>query len=463
MPGKPGKRGKRGELTRSQHDGDLSLFSGEFTDRVLERCYRQSQVDSESRQIGWMWLSALVFFFSYGFIEHFFLPVSTASSWQPRAMILVIGVLAVALCRLAPVRQYRDLVSFVGLLLVSLCYALLLAERQLPGNTLGALPLLVVGMYLFTPGRFWLVCSNGLFASLVAGAALFALDAPSAGSWLSFSYLLPANLLAALALASLNRSRRGAWQQRARLVREVASRRRAQQALALAHRRSRALLYNTLPDYIVEALQQRPGQLPARSHSRVTVLFADLVGFTRVSRERSPRELLALLNDLFTRFDGLARQYRLEKIKTMGDSYLAVAGVGHSRAEQGEQALHMSLALREAAQAVGVAHGVCLRLRIGVHSGPVIAGVIGRQRFAFDIWGETVNIASRLQGAAEAGGILVSSDSRALCRGQFLFGRNRALVLRGCGAVHCSPLYGCLASTASLGETTGDKPRRGFS
>lgn len=420
----------------------LAKISGEFIDRHYERVYRHTQEAAEIRQIRLLWVLTLCFFFIYGLSDYLLFEASISGRLLVlRAAILVTGCCAVLATYWSLGRRHRDLISFSTLLLVSVCYALLVAQRgQYPGVH-GALLLLVVGIYLFSPGRFWLVCANGVLCSAVAILLRWGEPSAVSGEWLQYSYLLPANILSALALGQLNKIRRGQYLQRHRLEREIADRRRTQRALVALHKRSRGLLYNALPPPIARQLQREPGRGLARQYPLVTVLFADMVGFTTLSRRLTAAHLLRLLNTLFSRFDAVTEDNGLEKIKTVGDAYLAVAGIeGPARGQQ-LRAANMALELLEACDATARDTAIPMKLRIGIHSGPLVAGVIGRTRFAFDIWGETVNIASRLEAAATPGRILVSDSTQQGCRDSFLFGPTRRLQLRGCGEVHASTLY----------------------
>jgi class 3 adenylate cyclase len=414
--------------------------SGEFIEGTREQYFRDQQLSAEVRQIRLIWVIALCFFLVYGGVDYWlFGPQDSTHLFSPRLLILVVGTLVVLTTLSAVGRRHRDLIGFFALLLVSVSYALLL-QRRAPGpGSPGALLLLVIGMYMFTPGRYWLICCNAVLCSALS--VLLLAGIASAETRLQYSYLVPANLLAALALGQLNRLRRRSFLISELLRAEVLARRRAQHSLAIMHRRSRELLHNALPASIAQQLQQDPGHLPAQDHAAATVLFADLVGFTSLSRQLAPRQLLQLLNDLFSGFDELAAQFSLEKIKTVGDAYMAVAGVTEATPQPQERAARMALALVERCDLATREWGLALRLRVGIHCGPLVAGVIGRQRLAFDIWGETVNIASRLQSAAPAGRILVSQAVRQGCPGKFLFGPRRRLQLRGCGAISASTLY----------------------
>jgi len=423
----------------------IGRLSGEFSDSASEANYRVQQIAAEVRQIRLTWVVALCFFLVYGPVDYWlFEQQLTAQLLLPRAAILTVGSLAVLATSTAAGRAHRDAINFVALSLVAVSYAQLLDQRDSGLGSSGALLLLVVGIYMFSPGRYWMVCSNGMLCSVVSALAL--LDGPGVENWLQLSYLIPANIIAALALGQLNRLRRLSFMNSELLRAEMSTRQQAQQALVLLHARTRDLLHNALPESIARQLQDDPDRLPAREHAMATVLFADLVGFSTLARQLSPGQLLDLLNSLFSSFDDLAAEFGLEKIKTVGDAYMAVAGISQPTDQQQQRAAGMALALADCCDAAAREQGLALRLRIGIHSGPLVAGVIGRQRLAYDIWGETVNIASRLQTTAAPGRILVSRAVRQACTGQFLFGRYRSLELRGCGRIRASTLYARLSA-----------------
>ena len=138
------------------------------------------------------------------------------------------------------------------------------------------------------------------------------------------------------------------------------------------------------------------------------MLFADLVGFTSLSLDRSPRELLELLNVVFSAFDGLVAELGLEKIKTIGDAYMAVAGVPVPRADHVQAAAALALRMQEEIRLLNARLGTAIQIRIGIHTGSVVAGVIGRHKFAYDLWGDTVNTASRMESHSLPGRIHIS-------------------------------------------------------
>lgn len=183
-----------------------------------------------------------------------------------------------------------------------------------------------------------------------------------------------------------------------------------EQLLESEKQRSDALLLNILPAEIAARLKAREEPL-ADSHENVSVLFADLAGFTDLSRKLSAEELVNLLNDLFSRFDKLAQMHGAEKIKTIGDAYMVATGLSDSVADHVEQIADLALGMQQAFGAFRRDNNIDLKLRIGVHSGAVIAGVIGKQKFSYDLWGDTVNIASRMESGGIPDQIQISAET----------------------------------------------------
>lgn len=171
--------------------------------------------------------------------------------------------------------------------------------------------------------------------------------------------------------------------------------------------RSEGLLLNILPKPIADRLKQNP-RTTAQQYDDATVLFADIVDFTRTSARLTPDALVAWLNDLFSTFDRLSEHAGLERIKTIGDAYMAVSGVPTPRPDHVADAAEFALAIRQEAAARTAPNGEPLRVRIGLHSGPVVAGVIGTRRFIYDLWGDTVNVASRMESHGVPNGIQVT-------------------------------------------------------
>ncbi len=206
------------------------------------------------------------------------------------------------------------------------------------------------------------------------------------------------------------------------------------QLLALEQEKTERLLLNVLPHSIAVRLKQ--GELTiAERYNGVTVLFADVVDFSSFASHTEPEDLVSMLNDLFSRFDQLAHRLGLEKIKTIGDSYLVVGGLPERRPDHAEAIGSMALAMLGALEEFNRARGGVIQMRIGLNSGPVVAGIIGRQKFSYDLWGSTVNLASRMQSSGVPDCIQVSPSTFELLQGKFQLTPRGAIVCKGLGEV----------------------------
>jgi class 3 adenylate cyclase len=208
----------------------------------------------------------------------------------------------------------------------------------------------------------------------------------------------------------------------------------AEEALDRAHQRSEDLLLNILPPVIAGRLKQRGGTI-ADGFGDVTVLFADIVGFTKMSARMPPDRVVAMLNELFCHFDDLAGQLGLEKIKTIGDCYMLAGGLPEPRADHAEAVAEMALAMLAFVHEYGKRLGEPLDVRIGVHSGPVVAGVIGKRKFIYDLWGDTVNTASRMESHGVPGSVQISAETRRLLDGKFRLECRGTIEVKGKGAM----------------------------
>jgi class 3 adenylate cyclase/putative methionine-R-sulfoxide reductase with GAF domain len=204
--------------------------------------------------------------------------------------------------------------------------------------------------------------------------------------------------------------------------------------LSEATHRSDRLLRNILPHSIVERLKRGEHAIAERFDD-VTVLFADLVDFTRWSSLLPPEHVVEVLGQVFTEFDALTERYGLEKIKTIGDSYMVVAGLPAPRADHREVMALMALAIVDAIRRLNRVLGTSLDVRIGMHSGPVVAGIIGTHKFAYDLWGDTVNMASRLESHGVAGRIHVCEATWLALRDRFTFEPRGEIEVKSIGRV----------------------------
>jgi class 3 adenylate cyclase len=216
---------------------------------------------------------------------------------------------------------------------------------------------------------------------------------------------------------------------------------RLRDQLKVEHAKSEALLLNVLPLPI--ATRMKAGEQMIADHfDEVTVIFADIVGFTRLAEELTPKALLELLDELFLAFDQLAIEHGLEKIKTVGDGYMAAAGIPVPRVDHVVAAASMAIGMRDAVAHTSRWIGRSLDVRIGMHSGPVVAGVIGKTKLAYDRWGDTVNTAARLESHGLPGEIQVSATIHNVLKDRFDISYRGEVDLKGKGPTRAWLLRG---------------------
>ena len=196
--------------------------------------------------------------------------------------------------------------------------------------------------------------------------------------------------------------------------------------------RSETLLLNVLPAPVAERLKRLESPIADR-FSEVTVMFADIVNFTRMAGMLEPAQIFSLLNRLFSDFDALAGKHGLEKIKTIGDAYMVAGGLSAGQTRHYEAIAELALSMRDLTERDYEVNGQPLQLRIGFASGPVVAGVVGTKKFIYDLWGDTVNVASRLTSESEPGGIQVDERSFQVLASGYEFEAPRTLNLKGKG------------------------------
>lgn len=196
--------------------------------------------------------------------------------------------------------------------------------------------------------------------------------------------------------------------------------------------RSEGLLLNILPHSIAKRLKSGEGVI-AEHYENVTVLFSDIVGFTEYSQKVSPQILVNKLNELFSEFDDLSVRFDLEKIKTIGDAYMVISGAPEENPLHAEKILDMAIEMLNVLYIWQKKESVDLGLRIGIHTGSIVAGVIGKKKFIFDIWGDTVNTASRMESHGEPGKIHLSGVTYDLLKDKYNFSSRGKIKIKGKG------------------------------
>jgi len=218
--------------------------------------------------------------------------------------------------------------------------------------------------------------------------------------------------------------------------------------LRAEQQRADNLLLNMLPPEIAEILKRRPGTI-AEHHEGASILFADIVGFTPMCRNLEPTQVVEVLNEVFSRFDALAAHYGVEKIKTIGDCYMVAAGVPRSDPRHAELLTAMAHEMVLAAQRTRVA-GQALQVRVGISSGPVVAGVIGQRKFIYDLWGDAVNLASRMESHGAQGQVRVTEATYTLISHAFNCTSQGLQKIKGVGEVEVWQVIGWKAGVEPL-------------
>jgi class 3 adenylate cyclase len=216
---------------------------------------------------------------------------------------------------------------------------------------------------------------------------------------------------------------------------------REKEMLHIEQMKSEKLMLNILPKPIADRLKRGEKNI-AGSYPEVTVLFSDLVGFTKMSAKKTAPELVKLLNDIFSRFDKRAELLGLEKIKTIGDAYMAVGGLPIPRSDHAEIVADMALGKYQDLADFNQANQQEIQMRIGIHSGPVVAGVIGFTKFSYDLWGNTVNTASRMESTSGNGRIQVSAITHELLKEHFVLEEREMIECKGLGPMLTSYVNG---------------------
>ncbi len=213
---------------------------------------------------------------------------------------------------------------------------------------------------------------------------------------------------------------------------DITKRKIWEEALRYQQQQTEQLLLNILPEPIAQRLQMAESTI-ADNFGEVTVLFADLVNFTEISAQIPPTKLVDMLNKIFSQFDQLAEKHGIEKIKTIGDAYMVVGGLPTPRSDHAEAIAEMALDMQQAITRFKQDDGEPFHLRIGINTGPVVAGVIGTKKFTYDLWGDTVNVASRMESQGVAGGIQVTTATYERLQDKYCFEQRGAIAIKGKG------------------------------
>jgi class 3 adenylate cyclase len=216
------------------------------------------------------------------------------------------------------------------------------------------------------------------------------------------------------------------------LVYFVRQKNRAYALLAIEREKSEGLLLNVLPKEIAPILKSGKKNIAER-HAHTSILFADIVGFTPMSTAMAPEKMVELLNEIFSQFDLLVEKYDLEKVRTNGDNYMVVSGAPRRRKDHAQALAHLALDIRAYISQRSSPGGEGINFRIGMNSSPIIAGVIGKRKFHYDVWGDTVNVASRMETFGIPGKIQLAKDTYDLIKDDFVCESRGDIDIKGKG------------------------------
>ncbi|MEZ4219710.1 MAG: adenylate/guanylate cyclase domain-containing protein [Polyangiaceae bacterium] len=353
-----------------------------------------------------------------------------------RALIISISLTFSALTYVPRLERHAEALAEALTLLTTGYLLLFVLEWGVSSGTEG-LVLLTVCTGLLFPFTAERMLRIALFTTVgYVAAALWVLK-PGEASWL-FSGIAYVASAAAIAVVGTRLSHA--------LRREEL---RARLDLGIQRDNADQLLLNILPRPIIERLKKDKSAI-AQSFNEATVLFADIVGFTPLSAKMTPSELVGMLNDIFSKFDALTEQHGLEKIKTIGDAYMVAGGIPTPRGDHVEAVARLALAMRDVVDNFVTPTGARLQIRVGIHTGPVAAGVIGTKKFTYDLWGDTVNLAARMESHGEPGTIQVTERVADALRSQFNFEPRGKLSIKGKGELSAFVLQGTHRKITSL-------------
>ncbi len=400
-------------------------------DETLERAFIRDYFDKYLNQVRFALIVGICLYSAFGILDSSMLPAEKETIWAIRYAIacpLVFAIFCFTFCR--PFRKFMQ--ASVSLAILISGFSIIAMSAAIRDSYFDEIH---VSLILLMMASYNLIKLRFIYATVTGWALVAAYDIVAI--WvrhLSFPKLLSANLY--LIYANLI----GMFS--CYLIELYIRRNFLHTKLLEAEReKSDRLLLNILPSAIAERLKQNSSTL-ADSFPEVTVLFADLVGFTKIASRTTPTELVTLLNEIFSAFDRLAEWHGLEKIKTIGDAYMVVGGLPVPRSEHAEAIAEMALDMLEEISSFRTKEGEPLSLRIGIATGPAVAGVIGLRKFSYDLWGDTVNTASRMESHGKAGSIQVTAATYQILRDKYLFQERGEIDVKGKGKMRAYFLSG---------------------
>jgi class 3 adenylate cyclase len=372
----------------------MSPLTLRFRDDALESEFRAEFARSAVRSVRATTILIIVLFLAY-----FALDIRTGTTtivWPFRLGVAAVLTVILSLTWRPVFERAHSLILSVGALVTA--FGILAMMAVVPVTTplpfYPGIGVAIVGVFTLFRIRFPIALADALLMFAGYTIVLLTGDHVYENAFVALLYLITCVLIGAFAGWNLERYARRSFLARKELEEE--------------RERSERLLLNVLPAPIAERLKRDPAPIADR-FPEASVLFADIVGFTQLSSGMAPEDLVMLLNELFTGFDHVADRHGLEKIKTIGDAYMAVCGVPVPRPDHLERIADAAIEMRDLVAAGIATGGPPFAVRIGIDTGPVVAGVIGERKFIYDLWGDPVTMASRMESHGVASGIQVTA------------------------------------------------------
>jgi adenylate cyclase len=437
------KHALRFPSARSAASGELNPLTCSFSDPLLEAGFRDQSFDNNLIQIRIAHVLGILLWVVWGLLVHGDLGPDQSFDLEMRYGVFIPIILAsLAFSFTTVYRRVWQLASAAVILATGFAWISYVSLIDTMPIDYGYVGVILIMTFSYTLIRLRFLTAAAVSAGLIAGYLGIGLGTNEL-TWhdakLPLFYLFSFWSLGMTAAYVLERSGRLLF------LRE--------RQLELERSRSDALLLNVLPRAVVERLKKRDAEAGttriAEGIEQATVVFVDAVGFTFEAERTPPEALVGALDELFSRFDEIADRLGLEKIKTIGDAYMAVAGAPQPRPDHAAAAAEMALAVKDGIREARWPSGQPIEVRIGIATGPLVAGVIGHRKFAYDLWGDTVNLASRLELHGEPGQILVSETVAQSLGETFLFSPPSLVDLKGKGPTSVRQLLGRTADSSS--------------
>ena len=399
-------------------------------DGEQEEAYQNALLKQSLRALRAAILFSIFLFIGFAWLDVYIVPEDYWSMWVFRMIYCGYAIVILLYSHTHFFESLHQLVMSSLVIVGAICLLGIMViplENQLSNIYYVAFILLMFFSFTLTNIRFWYAVS---IASVIVlfyfFTSVFYLDILKNG-WLSIEgtifinnlfFLIMSFLMGAVICAIIEHYRRRDFLQRKDLQKE--------------QEKSNKLLLNILPDPIAEQLKLSTNTI-ADEHKNVSILFADLVGFTKFASQSTPKDLVNMLDTIFSKFDWLAEKYKLEKIKTIGDAYMVAGGLITENEQHPIAMADMALSMLRELERYNRRFGTKLQLRIGIHIGPVVAGVIGSKKFSYDLWGDAVNVASRMESTSDVGQIQVSKEVYQAVKEKFTLLHRGKVNLKGKG------------------------------